>query len=94
MYILLKGENGQAYNIADEASNISIKELAEMIAGIGNEKVVMDLPSDMEKAGFNVVKKSVFSTRKLKALGWSVEGSMFDKMKTTIDEVTKRNVLL
>ena len=31
LYILLKGKNGEAYNIADEASNISIRELAEAI---------------------------------------------------------------
>lgn len=84
LHILLKGENGQAYNIADETSNISIRELAEMIADIGGKKVVIDLPSDTEKAGFNVVTKSVFSTYKLKELGWSIEGCMTDKLKCTI----------
>lgn len=87
LYILLKGENGQAYNIADESSNISIKELAEMIAEIGGRKVVMDLPSEDEKAGYNIVNKSVFSTEKLKALGWGIEGSMKDKMIATINEI-------
>ena len=85
LYILLKGENGQAYNIADASSNISIKDLAEMIAGIGGKKVVIDLPSDVEKAGFNVVTKSVFSTKKLESLGWNVEGTMKDKMRNTIN---------
>lgn len=85
LYILLKGENGQAYNIADASSNISIKDLAEMIAGIGGKKVVIDLPSDVEKAGFNVVTKSVFSTKKLESLGWNVEGTMKDKMLNTIN---------
>lgn len=84
LYIMLKGENGEAYNIADNSSNISIKELAEMIAAIGGKKVVMQLPSDMEKAGFNVVTKSVFSTDKLNALGWKVEGTMEEKMRKTI----------
>lgn len=84
LHILLKGENGEAYNIADAHSNISIKELAEMIAGIGGKKVVIDLPSDAEKAGFNVVTKSVFSTEKLESLGWSVEGNMKSKMEATI----------
>lgn len=85
LYILLKGENGQAYNIADASSNISIKELAEMIAGIGGKKVVIDLPSDAEKAGYNVVTKSVFSTEKLEALGWKVNGNMKEKMQRTIN---------
>lgn len=86
LYILLKGENGQAYNIADVSSNISIKELAEMIAEIGGKKVVIDLPSDAEKAGFNVVTKSVLTANKLQALGWSIKGDIQDKFVATINE--------
>lgn len=88
LYILLKGENGQAYNIADESSNISIKGLAEMIARIGGKKVVMELPSDIEKTGFNVVTKSLFSTEKLQHLGWNVKSCMKEKMIRTIKERT------
>lgn len=87
LYIMLKGEDGEAYNIADNSSNISIKELAEMIAYIGGKKVVMQLPSDIEKAGYNVVTKSVFSTEKLNALGWKVEGTMEEKMRRTIESI-------
>lgn len=87
LHILLKGENGQAYNIADDSSNISIKALAEMIAAIGGKKVVMEVPSDNEKAGFNVVTKSIFSTEKLKGLGWKVNGLMTDKMMSTIKAI-------
>lgn len=86
LHILLKGESGQAYNIADEGSNISIRELAEMIAGIGNKRVVIDLPSDSEKVGFNVVRKSVFSAEKLQSLGWYISGNMKEKIETTINE--------
>lgn len=85
LHILLKGENGQAYNIADGSSNICIRELAEMIAEIGGKKVVIDLPSDAEKAGYNVVTKSVFATDKLESLGWCIAGCMKDKMNATID---------
>ncbi len=86
LFILLKGKNGQAYNIADESSNISIRELAEMIAGICNKNVVIDIPSESEASGYNIVTKSVFSTKKLQYLGWNVEGCMTDKMKTTINQ--------
>lgn len=85
--ILLNGKAGEAYNIADNKSNISIRQLAEMIAEIGGKKVIMQLPDDAEKAGYNVVTKSVFSTAKLEALGWRVkEGDMKSKMKKTIAE--------
>lgn len=85
LFILLKGENGEAYNIADESSNITIKELAEMVAKIGNRKVVIDLPDEAEKQGFNIVTKSLYSTEKLRSLGWTCNGSMLDKMKSTIE---------
>lgn len=70
LYILLKGENQNAYNIADESSNISIRSLAELIAKIGNVNVVFDLPSDTEILGFNKVTRSIYDTSRLKALGW------------------------
>lgn len=85
MHVLLKGATGNAYNIADESSNVTIKELAEMIAEIGGKKVIIDLPSDVEKKGFNVVSKSVFSTDQLKNLGWVISGDMKTKLKNTIN---------
>ncbi len=84
MYILLKGEKGQAYNIADRRATISIRELAAIIAEIGQKAVIMDVPSAMESSGYNVVSRSVFSTAKLEALGWSIEGSIKEKMEKTI----------
>lgn len=86
LYILLKGKSGETYNVADESSNISIRELAEMVASIGNKKVVFDIPEALEKEGYNVVKKSIFSAGKLNELGWTVSGTMKEKMKKTIDE--------
>lgn len=87
LYILLKGENGEAYNIADANSNISIRDLAETIAEIGHKAVVIDVPGDDEKCGYNAVTKSLFSTEKLEALGWDIKGSMKDKLKSTINEL-------
>lgn len=80
LYILLKGGNGEAYNIADEGSNVTIRQLAEMIAKAGGRKVVIKKPDNNESSGYNVVTKSIFSTRKLQGLGWSVSGAMEGKL--------------
>lgn len=85
LYILLKGKNGQAYNIADKTSVVTIRELAEMIAQIAGRKVVMQIPSDIEKQGFTPIKRAVFNTAKLESLGWSVSGTMIEKLRRTID---------
>lgn len=93
LYVLLKGKTGEAYNVADTYSNISIRQLAEMVAEIGGSKVVLDLPSDTERKGYNPVTKSVFSTEKLESLGWCVKGTMREKMEATIIECEKHEVI-
>ena len=89
LYVLLKGKNCEAYNIADENSNITIKELAEMIADFEKLKVQFELPSDIEEKGYNRMKKSIFDSSKLKKLGWEIEGSMQQKMLNTLLELKK-----
>ena len=91
LHILLLGQSGLAYNIADESSNITIRELAEMVAEIGGRRVVIDLPSDAERAGYNPVSRSVFTTTRLQAIGWQVSGTMKEKMKQTVAEVTNKS---
>ena len=87
LHILLKGECGQAYNIADANSNISIRELAETIADLGGRKVVIDVPDTDEKRGFNPVTKSVFSTEKLETLGWKANTSIKTGLLHTVSEL-------
>lgn len=84
LFILLKGVSGEAYNIADSVSVITIRQLAEMLSGIGNCNVVIDAPSVAEKKGYNPVSKSVFSIDKIETLGWEASGSMKEKMIKTI----------
>lgn len=70
LFVLLKGQNGEAYNIADISSNLTIHDIAELIAEIGEQKVVVNEYAPGEKHGFNPVTRSIFSTEKLCKLGW------------------------
>jgi nucleoside-diphosphate-sugar epimerase len=81
----LNGTSGEAYNIADSTSVLSIRQLAEMLAEIGHCKVVTTVSSETEKNSYNPVSKSVFSIDKLERLGWKVSGSMQEKMTTTVN---------
>lgn len=87
LYILLKGKCCEAYNIADTESNISIRELAEIIANKGNVKVIVDVPDRKEQSSFNPVTKSLFSTEKLETLGWMVKTTIRDGLCKTINEL-------
>lgn len=84
LYILLKGGNCEAYNVADINSNISIRKLAEVVSEIAGRRVIFDIPDIKEQKGYNVVKKSVFSTNKLESLGWCAKTSISEGIKHTI----------
>ena len=69
--IILKGENGEAYNIADETSNITLTELAQIIADFTGKRVVFEIPEAMEAKGYSKATKALLDGSKLKKLGWS-----------------------
>lgn len=89
-HILLKGENCQAYNVANPNSNISIRELAEIIAHQANKSVKVELPTEEEKQGFNLVKKSTFSIEKIEMLGWSPQTSIINGIESTLSTLLSR----
>lgn len=93
LHILLKGEGGQAYNVADPTSNITIRQLAEAIASLGGRQVVVQAPSEAERAGGNPVSRSVFAVDRLRALGWQVEGTWEEKLRHTLEELQRTGLL-
>ena len=70
LYCLFYGKNGEAYNIADEKSDITLKNLAQLLAKESGTKVIFDLPSETEKAGFSKATKAILDSTKIKQLGW------------------------
>lgn len=68
--LMLDGENGNAYNVAHSESNISIRQLAELIAEKAHRKVVFDIPADALQGNTTPITKATFNTDKLEALGW------------------------
>ena len=65
--LLAKGVSGEAYNVANEASNITIRQLAEKIAAIGGRQVRMEITGN---GNTTPITKAVFSTQKIEQLGW------------------------
>ena len=70
LYVLLLGAMGEAYNISDVSGDITLRDLAAELAAIAGTKVVFDLPSAAEAAGFSKATKARLSSAKLQALGW------------------------
>ena len=84
LYILLKGGSGEAYNIADEASDITLKDLASVIAGISGSKVVFETPDTVEAAGYSKATKARLDGSGLKALGWEPRYQIRDGLERTV----------
>lgn len=87
--VLLKGDNGEAYNIADEASDIMLKDLATIIASINNKSVVFEIPDVVEATGYSKATKARLDGSKLKALGWYPMYDINSGMHRTIEILKK-----
>lgn len=70
LFCLLRGKCGEAYNIADEKSDIRLRDLAQMLADYAGLKVVFELPSEGERAGYSGATKARLDSSKIKQLGW------------------------
>ena len=84
LHILLCGENGEAYNIANEESNVSIRTLAEQVALLAGKQVVFDIPQDASQGNTTPITKAVFATHKLEGLGWRPLFSLSDGLAHTL----------
>lgn len=68
--VLLSGESSHAYNISNPDSVISIRQMAEILAKAGNIQLLMDLPTEEERKGFNPMSNSSLNSENLRDLGW------------------------
>ena len=83
--ILLKGKNGEAYNIADESGDIILKDLAMVIAGYAGTEVVFELPDEIEKVGYSTATKARLNGSKVRLVGWKPKYNINDGVKRTMD---------
>ncbi len=87
LFVLLKGAPGEAYNIANEESNVSIRTLAETVARLASRRVVFDIPADASHGNTTPITRAVFSTRKLEALGWKPLFGLKEGLQHTLKSV-------
>ena len=84
LYCLMYGQCGEAYNVADPASDIRLKDLAQIIAASVGKNVIFDLPDAVESAGFSRATVAVMDCEKLKKLGWHAEFDIHRGLQRTI----------
>ena len=78
--ILTKGENNNAYNVANKNSYCSISKMAHLLE---NEYTKVEYKIDEVNRGYNPTVKIALNTQKLNALGWEAKvdlKEMFERL--------------
>lgn len=69
--VLTCGKNKEAYNISNQESIITIRQMAEIIAKNSGVRLIVDVPTQSELQAFNPMDNSSLDSEKLYALGWT-----------------------
>jgi nucleoside-diphosphate-sugar epimerase len=94
LMVLLRGTNGQAYNIGNPQGEISIRDLAGVVAGLYPEKrlsVRFEQREETEQyipSQFSITCPDITQARKL---GWSPHTSIEDGFRKTIESYKHEN---
>lgn len=78
--ILLKGANGEAYNVANQGTYISIRSMAEFLRDNFNPEIKVTVEEHPEM-GYAPVTKLHLSSEKLMALGWKPQYDLKEMFK-------------
>lgn len=83
--VLLDGADGEAYNLADPASDVSLRGLAELVAGEAGVGVAFEVPDAEEAAGYSKATVALMDASKANALGWRARYSIEEGVRRTLE---------
>ena len=83
--ILFWGEQGEAYNIANEKSVVTIRGLAEILSGYAGCGVKYEQQTESERRGNSGIMHAVLDNRKLLELGARMEYDIETGLKQTLE---------
>lgn len=82
--ILTKGENNNAYNVANESTYCSIAEMAHLLE---NEDTKVVYQIDNVNRGYNPIVKIKLNANKLNSLGWEAKIGMKEMFERLIEDM-------
>ncbi len=84
-YVLLKGADGEAYNIAEEYEGLNLGDYARLIASFAGKKVVFDF-DPKNNLGVSKASYAVLDTGKIKALGYRPRYTVSEGLRATYEK--------
>lgn len=84
LWVLTRGREGVAYNAADCESDVSLRDLASLVAHAGGGSVVFELPDEVERAGYSTATKALLDATRLRELGWRAHYGIADGVERTV----------
>ncbi len=82
--LLLRGETGMAYNVANPDCSVTIREYAGTLAELAGVKLTFDLPPEAERRGYSAVTRAVLNPERLMALGWRARYNLREGLMRTL----------
>lgn len=82
--VLLKGKCGEAYNISDTESEVTLKDITEWLAEENGLQVIYEIPDAVEQKGYSTATKALLDTEKIKSLGWVPQTHMQEGLRKTV----------
>ena len=82
--VLINGESGNAYNISNNKSIVTIAQMADAFASAAGKQVVYELPTDLERKGYNMMTNSSLCSEKLEQLGWKAQYNITEGTAKTL----------
>lgn len=93
LYLLLYAKSGDAINIADKNSDLSLKDIARILAEIAHTNVIFEVPDELEQAGYTTATRATLDSTRMEGLGWTARTGIQEGMRKTVvclNEVCER----
>lgn len=88
LFVLLRGKSGEAYNVANEKTYISARELAEFVRDNINSSIEVRVELN-DNMGYAPVSRLKLSSAKLQRLGWRARYSLKEIFDRLIEYLSK-----